>query len=145
PAFGGRDRATVVGSGGGFPFGRRLRHAVPVAVAPVAPVTPVAAVAPVSAATSTPLRDLPDAVGKERHLAGDANRSRHRALLLRAVARHAPRPDLGALRHEPPEQVDVLVVDPVDALRGEDRRLLLDRAAPIGRLGLLLLVSRHLG
>src|SRR5262249_55994410 len=75
----------------------------------------------------------------------DADRARHRPLLLGVVAGDAPGADLGPLRHEPPEQVDVLVVDPLDALGREDGRLLLDRAAPIGRLGLLLLVSRHLG
>src|SRR5207245_1623964 len=146
PALGGRARAGVVcGRGGSLPIRRRLRHAVAVATVAVAPVAPVATVAPVAPAAATPLRDLPDAVGQERHLAGDADLAGHRALLLRAVAGDTPGADLGPLRHEPPEKVDVLVVDPIDALGGEDRCLLLDRAAAVGRLGLLILVSRHLG
>src|SRR6185437_13162835 len=52
--------------------------------------------------------------------------------------------DLGALRHEAAEQVDVLVVDPLDVLRVEDRLLLLDRSAVFRRRALLLATLRHL-
>src|SRR5262249_51166449 len=67
------------------------------------------------AAALGPLRHLANAVRQQCHLARDANRARDRNLLLLRVAGDPPGADLGALRHEPAQQVHVLVVDPVDA------------------------------
>src|SRR5262245_41657574 len=89
------------------------------------------------------LRHLADAVRQERHLAGDADRARHGYLLLLRVARDPAGADLRALRHEPAQQVHVLVVDPVDALGDEDRRLLLDRAPFLAGRRLLLSTLCH--
>src|SRR6185503_15907546 len=58
-----------------------------------------------------------------------------------AGARDAPRQNLASLRHERPEQLDVLVVDVVDLVRAE----LADLAAPEQRAALpLFLVARLL-
>src|SRR5437764_7756069 len=62
---------------------------------------------------------------KERHLAGILHGRGHVALMLHAVARHAPRPDLAPLGHELLQQPHVLEVDVVDALLAEDADLAL--------------------
>src|SRR6185295_8960171 len=64
-------------------------------------------------------------------------------LLLLVVSRNPAGADLGALRHEPPQQVDVLVVDPFDRLGVQDRRLLLDRSAVLRRRTFLLAPLRQ--
>ena len=92
----------------------------------------LAAVAAVATATLA-LGDLANAVGQQRHLPGEADRLGDLALLLGGVAGDPAGPDLGPLRHEPPQQVDVLVVDPLDLLGVEDRDLLLLRPTPVGR------------
>ena len=104
----------------------------------LAAIAAVTAVATVATSALAALGHLTDAVGQERHLAGDTDRLRHRDLLLLRVAGDAPGADLRPLRHEPPQQVDVLVVDPVDPLAGEDRRLLLGHAPPVGGCALAL-------
>src|SRR5947209_1651045 len=77
------------------------------------------------------------------HHPRELDRLRDRRLLLLVVAGHAASADLGALRHEPAQEVDVLVVNPRDVLGVEDRRLLLDRAAVLGGRALLLAALRH--
>src|SRR5207244_761520 len=64
-------------------------------------------------------------VGQQRHLASVLDRTRDLTLLLRVVTGHASSADLRSVGHEPAQQVDVLVVDVVDALLDEDARLLL--------------------
>src|SRR6478752_5291022 len=95
-------------------------------------VAQLTAVTAVATAATLALRHLTHAVRQERHLTGESDRLRHLALLLGGVAGDATRPDLRPLRHEAPEQVDVLVVDPLDLFGVEDRDLLLLRAAPVG-------------
>src|SRR5438132_1339050 len=90
----------------------------------------------------------PRAVGQERHLASVLHGGGHVALVLRAVARDAPRPDLPPLRHELLEQADVLEVDVVDPVLAEDADLplllLLPALVVLLLLGCSLLgLSRH--
>ena len=103
-------------------LGRTRRHLL-------AQLTAVTAVA----TTTLALGHLPDAVGQQRHLACEADRLRHLPLLLGRIAGDAARPDLRPLGHEPTQQVDVLVVDPLDLLGVEDRDLLLLRSTSVGR------------
>src|SRR6185503_5305230 len=116
-------------------LGRTRRHLL-------AQLTAVTAVA----TTTLALGHLPDAVGQQRHLAREADRLRHLPLLLGRVASDTARPDLRPLGHEPAQQVDVLVVDPLDLLGVEDRDLLLLRSTPVGggALAVAAPVSRHL-
>src|SRR5215831_11922464 len=71
------------------------------------------------------MRASPRAVGQQRHLAGVLHGSGNIALVLGAVARHAPRPDLSPLGHELLQQAHVLVVDVVDPVLAEDADLAL--------------------
>src|SRR3954471_17163524 len=64
-------------------------------------------------------------VGQQLHLAAVLDGDRDVALVLRAVARHAPGADLAAVGDELAQQTDVLVVDVVDALLAEDADLTL--------------------
>src|SRR5437016_8186215 len=65
------------------------------------------------------------AVGQERHLPRVLHGRGHVALMLRAVARHAARPNLSPLGDELLEQADVLEIDVVDPVLAEDADLLL--------------------
>src|SRR5690606_1713783 len=69
--------------------------------------------------------------GEQRHLAGVLDGPGHILLLLRAVARDAPRPDLRSVGHEAPQQVHVLPIDVVDVLDAEDAGLLLGPAGVV--------------
>src|SRR6185295_6995327 len=104
----------------------------------------IAAFATIATALRT-LRHLAHAVRQQRHLSCDADRARDRDLLLLGVTGDPARPDLRALRHEAAQEVDVLVVDPVDALGDQDRRLLLDRAPLLAGRRLLLSALFHSG
>src|SRR5690606_38488385 len=64
-------------------------------------------------------------VGQQRHLPGVLDRPGDLLLLLGIVAGDPAGPDLRPVGHEPPQQVDVLPVDVLDTLGGEDARLLL--------------------
>ena len=88
---------------------------------PIATVTPIAAVGAAAALGGDPL-----GVGQQRHLAGVLDRRGDVPLLLGVVPAHPAGADLGAVRHEALQQVDVLVVDVVDPLLDEDAGLLLD-------------------
>ena len=127
------DPSVLVGTQAAVEPGARGRNRHLTELAVVA----VSALAPATLA----LGDLAHAVRQQRHLAGDADRPRHLALLLRGVAGDPPGADLGALRHEPAQQVDVLVVDAGDALGVEDRHLLLLRPAAVGRRALAVAAS----
>src|SRR5690606_29149746 len=76
--------------------------------------------------------------GQQCHLARVLDGPGHLALLLGVVARDSTGPDLGPVGLEPPKQVDVLVVDVLDPLLGEQAHLLLAAAgvvlvlAPLG-------------
>src|SRR6187401_1810337 len=72
-------------------------------------------------------------VRQQRHLAGDLDRVRDVELLLTVVARDPHVADLGAIAHEPAEQVDVLVVDVLDLVDDDRARLLL----VLARVGVL--------
>src|SRR5687767_5765615 len=72
-------------------------------------------------------------VGQQGHLAGDLDRVGDVELLLAVVARDAHVADLGAVAHEPAEQVDVLVVDVLDLVDDERAGLLL----VLARVGVL--------
>ena len=67
-------------------------------------------------------RDPPVAASRGSHIGAVRisraflDRHRNRGLLLGAVAGHPPSPDLAPVRHEPAQQVDVLVVDVLDPL-----------------------------
>ena len=63
------------------------------------------------------LRDLADAVGQQRHLAGERIARATSRCCWAVLPGDAAGADLGPLRHEAAQQVDVLVVDPVDARR----------------------------
>ena len=112
------------------------------AIATVATVTAIATVAAITAvatATSvataaTLLRDAGD-VGQQRHLAGVLDGLGHVGLLLGVVAGDPTGPDLGAVGHEPAQQVHVLPVDVLDTLGDEDARLLLGPAGVVLVLG----------
>src|SRR5207237_10163953 len=68
------------------------------------------------------------AVRQEGHFARRLDGHGHVALVLGAVARNPAGADLAPVGHEPPEQVHVLVVDPLNVLAAEDADLLLGRA-----------------
>src|SRR3954451_11204062 len=68
-------------------------------------------------------------VGQQRHLAAVLDGDRDVALVLRAVARHAPGADLAAFVDELPQQVGVLVVDVGALLLAEVAHLLLRLAS----------------
>ena len=67
---------------------------------------------------ATALLGDPAGVGQQRHLAGVLDRQGDLRLLLGVVAGDASGADLGPVGHEPAEQVDVLVVDVLDAAPG---------------------------
>src|SRR6056297_722500 len=71
-----------------------------------------------------------DALGvrQQGHLTRDLDRIGDLTLLLQRVAGDATIADLGAVAHEPLQEVDVLVVDVLDLLDDEDARLLLELA-----------------
>jgi hypothetical protein len=76
-------------------------------------------------------------VGQQRHLAGVLDRHGDVGLLLGVVAGDPAGADLGPVGHEPAEQVDVLVVDVVDRLLGQDADLLLGASRVVLVLGAL--------
>src|SRR5437763_548155 len=104
------------------PGGRRR------ATSPTAVAWRAAAAAPRPSLVHGPL-----GVGQKGQLTGGLDGHRHVALVLRAVARHPPGPDLAPVGHEPAQEVDVLVVHPLDVFFAEDTDLLLD--PPPGVLG----------
>src|SRR5207244_893980 len=79
-----------------------------------------------------PLRHRALRVGEQRHLTGRLDGRGHVALVLGAVPRDPPGPDLALVAHEPAQEVDVVVVDPMDVVRAEDADLLLP--APAGQV-----------
>src|SRR6056297_98689 len=96
-------------------------------------VTATAAVATAVAATVTTAATGAgggDALGvrQQGHLTRDLDRIGDLALLLQRVAGDAAVADLGAVAHEPLQEIDVLVVDVLDLLDDEDARLLLELA-----------------
>ena len=91
------------------------------AVATIAPVPAIARGPAIAArATAATLRGDPLGVRHQRHLAGVLDGGGDVALLLGVVAADPPGPDLGPIRQEALQQVDVLVVDVVDPLLDED-------------------------
>ena len=91
------------------------------------------------------LRRHPLGVRQQRHLAGDLDRPGDLALLLHVVAADATVADLGAVAHEPRQQVDVLVVD-VHHLLGDQRAgllLVLAGGRVLGRPGPVLLAGHQ--
>src|SRR5690606_31390462 len=76
-------------------------------------------------AAAAPLLGDPVGVGQQRHLASVLDGHGHHRLLLGVVAGDPAGPDLGSVGHEPAKQVDVLVVDVLHGLLGEQADLLL--------------------
>src|SRR5580704_15483932 len=91
----------------------------PVAAASVA--IPAPAAAPTRALGGGPL-----GVGQQYQLTGGFDGEGDVALVLGAVTRHPASPDLSAVAHVLAEHVDVLVVNPLDAVLADGARLLLD-------------------
>src|SRR6266545_6749764 len=86
---------------------------------------------------------LPRAEGEQGHLAGVLHGRGNVALVLHAIAGHAPGADLAAVGHELLQQSDVLEVDVVDPLLAEDADLALLFLLPA--LVVLLLLRPSLG
>src|SRR5438270_12207608 len=146
------DVGDVDGLGGDLVGGRRLSPARPLApddhqvfvdltVAVVGgngiargPRSHVAVVAGTTPTAAAPLGHGALAVGQQGQFAGRLDGHGHIALVLGTVARDPAGPDLAAVGHEAPQQVDVLVVDPLDVVAAEDADRLLG-VAPPGVLG----------
>src|SRR3974390_2519504 len=62
-------------------------------------------------------------VRQQGHIARALDRRRQLALVMRARARDPGRDDLAVLTDEVLQQIDILVVDPLDLLRGEAAEL----------------------
>src|SRR5690606_32673013 len=80
--------------------------------------------------TQAPLLPSVGGVGQQGHLPGPLDGPGQLALVPGAVARNAPRQDLGPLRQVPAQAAGLLVVDVIDLVHAEGANFLLAPAIP---------------